>query len=171
MKFRENSGQDSKDFLRLKDGESATGVCVGELFELKNHWTGSKSEQCTEDNLCTYCSQGKKPSFRFRVNFIVKDENGQLVAKILESGWKVYEALRDLNCDYDVEKHAVKISRRGSTMNDTVYSILPAKGGALSPEKIAQMAKVPLHDLSLKDQVPTQVANEPKFDEDENLPF
>lgn len=170
MKFRENSGSDSKDFLRLKDAESVTGVCVGELFELKNHWTGTKSEQCTQDDLCTYCSQGLKPTFRFRVNFIIKDETGQFVAKIFEGGWKVYEALRDLNLDYDLEKYPIKISRRGERLN-TVHTILPAKGGALTPDKAALMAKVPLLDLSLKDKVQPTAMAQVGFDADEEIPF
>lgn len=168
MKFRESVGGDSKDFLKLKDGESATGVLVGDPFELKNHWTGSKSERCTQDENCEHCNAGKKPTFRFRLNFIVK-EGENYVAKILEQGWKTYEALRELNVEYALEKHLIKISRKGSGLNDTVYSVIPVKDGSLSEAKLETISKVKLHDLSLTDQ--SQKETMPQYNSEEELPF
>jgi hypothetical protein len=175
MKFLDESdGQsfDTKDFVRLKDGEEVSGVCAGEVFKFKQHWNGQRSEVCTQDNLCTHCAQGAKAQFRFRVNFIVKEGSGYL-AKILEQGWNLLEELDFLNTESGghLEKHVIKISRKGKTMNDTKYRVKDM--GALPVEKLEVIAKIDLHDLSLKekDQKPEVFASEPKFDAEEELPF
>lgn len=173
MKFLDESDKssfDSKDFVRLGDGDEIIGVCVGDVFKFKQHWTGSRSEVCSQDTLCTFCAQGVKPGFRFRVNFIVKQPDNTYLAKILEQGWNFLEELDFLNseCDGHLERHAIKISRKGKAM-DTKYRVKDM--GSLSTEKLEVIAKVSLHDLSLKEKAETPIASEPKFDDAEELPF
>jgi len=53
MKFKENSGaMDSKNYLRLKDKESARGLFVGDLYEFHSHWGTNRSYLCSDDEKC-----------------------------------------------------------------------------------------------------------------------
>jgi hypothetical protein len=145
MQFREDSEGSSKNLIKLKDKESITGVFRGEVVEFRQHWENKQSSLCTGDG-CQKCADGKKPSFRFRLNFIVK-EGDALVAKIFEQGWTVYGQLREINKDYPLNQNFVKISRSGSGQNDTSYTILPVKNSLLTKEQEAQASAVPLLDL------------------------
>lgn len=177
MKFPVEAGSmDSKNYLRLKDKESAKGLFVGDPYHFRMHWVQNKSVLCSEDNQCPHCNQGLKSSFRFRISFITKDGD-DYVAKIFEQGWTVYETLQHLNADYDLEKHLVKISRSGSGPSDTSYTILPVPNGELTPELAKKLAAVPLHDLRHKldaEKTTTKRNNftpEPAFNSDEEIPF
>lgn len=178
MKFKENSGaMDSKNYLRLKDKESATGVFAGDFYEYRQHWVTNKSALCSEDNLCAHCAQGLKSSFRFRINFITKDKDGIYQPMVFEQGWTVYNAMRDLHNEYDLEKHIVKITRSGSGPTDTAYSILPIKNGTVTPESAKALSKIDLQDLKHKNDpdIIHLPANNfvpaPAFDSDEAIPF
>lgn len=150
MKFTAEAGSmDSKNYLRLKDKESAKGLFVGEPYHFRVHWVTNKTVLCSEDNQCANCNKGIKGSFRFRISFIVK-EGANYVAKIFEQGWTVYEALQHLNGDYDLEKHLVKISRSGSGPSDTSYAIIPLPDGKVTPPLAAKLALIKLHDLKHK---------------------
>lgn len=161
MKFRTGSkgSEGAKHFIRLKDGDSVTGVLRGDLHEFYTHWVGQGTVLCPRksrvDTSCKLCNEGQKPAFRFRVNMITK-ENDQLVAKIFESGWTVYEALGMMNAEYPMEKTTIKISRKGSGKNDTVYSVLPLRGGEISETADKQLDAIKLHDLSGKEEQPRE---------------
>jgi len=180
MKFKEVSESNdlSKDFLRLKGEpgqDTAIGVCAGELYEFRAHWNGKHDELCTGAK-CERCKNNEKPRFRFRVNFIIKDESKNYVAKILELGWTVYSALSELNKEYDIEKYLIKITRKGKGANDTEYFVTPVKDGELNKEKLAIIAKIPLIDLTLADQKKDDApavdyGQETKFDASEEIPF
>ena len=62
---------------------------------------------------------------RFRLNFVTK-EDGELKCKVFEFGLMIYNQLAALSEDYDLEKTAIKITRRG-TGTDTEYTVFPAK--------------------------------------------
>lgn len=178
MKFKENSGaMDSKNYLKLKDKESATGIFVGDFYEYRQHWVTNRSELCSEDNLCPHCAQGLKSSFRFRINFITKDKDGNYQALVFEQGWTVYNAMRELHSEYDLTKHIVKITRSGSGKSDTSYSILPIKNGAVTPELGNRLCGLTLQDLKHKNDaerldLPSgNSAPPPAFDSEESLPF
>lgn len=145
MKFKTKI-EDSRNYLRLKDGESVFGVFRGDLFEYKLHWAENRSVVCSESSQCELCQTGNKAKFRFRVNFLEKEGN-TFIAKIFEQGWAVYDALRTMNeTDYDLEKYAMKISRKGFGLN-TAYSILPVPNGMVREETEKKLMAIQLNDL------------------------
>lgn len=147
MKFKEAAASEaSKDFLRLKDGESVKGVLRGEPFEFKQHWVGMHTEVCKGEQ-CSNCKAGNKASFRFRINFIIND-NGRYSPRILEQGWNLYKSLNNLNTDYDLEKHIVKLTRHGAGKNDTTYAVIPVPNGIITEEILNQIAPLKLLDLT-----------------------
>lgn len=161
MKFEEGSGvgaEDGKNYIKLKDGESVKGVFRGAPVTLKKHWINKKPFDCDGDS-CQYCAAGDKAGFRFKLNLLMRDqETGQFVARIFEQGWTVYLQLKDLNEEYPLEKTIVNITRRGSGMNDTTYTILPAKEGAVNATLDATLSKIQLFELAPSVAIKTQVA-------------
>lgn len=190
MKFKEivaGGSTDSKNYLRLKDKESAKGLFVGDPYEFKAHWNGKSDDICTEDNICSHCALDQRPRFRFRINFIVKESN-EYITKVFEQGLTTYERLKELNDgEYNLDTHLVTISRSGSTKDDTKYSILPVKNGELKPDQLREILKAPLHDLKhktedikkevasgvrkLRESIEKDFTPEPAFDSDEEIPF
>ncbi len=151
MQFKSGGGEseDSKNYVRLKDGETVTGVFAGEIYEFSKHWVMNRSEVCKGDG-CPLCiSSGKRGSFRFRINLVVKTPQGPhgLEPKIFEQGWKFYKQLRELNEEYPIEDTIVKITRQGSQMNDTTYSVLPVKDCLVKPDLAAKIKSISLIDL------------------------
>lgn len=176
IEFKDFGGSDglsSKDFVRLKDKESVQGVFRGNPFDFRQHWIGAKSSPCQGGD-CKYCKEGNKPSFRFRMNFLV-NENNNWVAKIFEQGFTVYQTLSALNRDdYDLEKYVVKITRNGTGQN-TTYSIIPKPNGHITTETESKLALIKLHDLQNfignQEQPPMpETPSGPVFEE-EDLPF
>lgn len=183
MEFKaENGSMDSKNYLRLKDKESVKGVFAGEPYSFRRHWVVNKSVPCTEDLKCPHCIAGLRATFSFRINFLIK-ENDNYVCKIFEQGWSVYQLLKQINSEYDLEKHIVKISREGSGPNDTNYTILPVPNGLIKDDLAKKLIKIELHDLKHKVETETQHSKQtespassyfepiPTFDSDEELPF
>ncbi len=146
----------SNDFLKLKNGDSVTGVFRGDEYEFYGSWKEGKF----------VVGEGK--SFRFRINFITKDESGTYVAKVLEQGVTVYNQLKDLHAEYDLTETIVKITRSGAGPSDTSYSILPIKKSQVGPELEKQLQAVELKDLGHSDK---QKVTEPSFDSEEAIPF
>jgi hypothetical protein len=164
MQFREKS-EGGKNFVKLKSGETIQGLFRGDIYEFRQHWSETKSDLCKGDD-CPICKTGKKPSFRFRLNLIVK-EDSNYVAKVFEQGWTVYEQLRGLHNEYDLTKTVVKIARQGEGKNDTTYTILPAK---VQPpaDTLKTLASIPLIPLEHGAETPQQ--EERDADED-SVPF
>lgn len=148
MEFKTGKSN-SQNLLKLKAGESVKGVFRGDPYEFKQHWEGGKPTLCLGLGMCPKCETGEnKALFRFHINIIVK-ENGESVAKVWEQGWTVFLALKALHeGGYDLEKYLMKISRTGSTKNDTVYSIVPVPNGLLSPVQLKELDSVKLIDLA-----------------------
>lgn len=124
------------------------GVFKGEPYDFRQHWIQGEQKSTVCPGVgCPLCAQGEKPSFRFRLNFIVS-ENGVYTAKILEQGWTVYEALKNLHeSDYNLEEYVLKITRHGDGTN-TSYSVVPLADGKLPPEKLKLINEVPLLELA-----------------------
>lgn len=149
MKFKPRQ-TDSRAYVKLKDGESITGIFVGEPFTYRQHWSEGKAQPCKGEG-CDSCASGSKGSFRFRINLIVK-EGENYIAKILEQGARFYDAITSLEeSGYALEDHLMKISRRGSTMNDTTYSVLPVpNSNSAHLKEIVTQAK--LNDLGFVEE-------------------
>lgn len=170
MKFQEKGeGSFNKDFLKLKSGESVRGIFRGDPFEFRQHWVGQKSFVCNGEG-CEYCKKGIKAVFRFRINFIV-NENGAYTAKVFEQGWMVYDQLRSIHGDYNLEKTIIKITRQGSG-TDTTYTILPLPppNGVVTDTLETQLSKVTLHPL----EITPKTSDDPHHEgphPDDDVPF
>ena len=156
MKFRSDipEGGGSKNYLKLKDKESAIGIFRGELHEYAVLWEGQKSSVVAEG------TPGAK--FRFKVNFVIKD-GASYVPKIFEQGLTVYKQLAELHAEYDLETTVIKVTRNG-TGTDTTYSLLPLLKQTLSKEVLKHLGTLELHAL---EQAP---AGEPAAKADESEP-
>ena len=128
-------------FLKLKDGESATGVFRGEIFEFYSKWVGNRSQVTNALD-----QEGKA---RFRLNFVMKD-GGRFTAKIWEFGVAVYNQLGEINEEYPLEETKVKITRRG-TSTETTYTILPLLKDKISDAAKKEIELTPLNILEHKD--------------------
>lgn len=169
MKFRPKS-EDTRNFVKLKDGESIVGVFRGELYEFKKHWADNRSTLCEGVESCVLCKAGQKPTFRFRANFLVKEGKDEYVAKVLEQGWTFYGLLRTLNeGDYDLEKYVMKITRNGTGLT-TSYSVIPAPNGLVSSETEKKLKDVVLNDLGHITEGENEPAEPPPHG-DEDIPF
>jgi hypothetical protein len=161
VKFKAKS-EDTRHFIKLKSGESIQGVFRGDPYDFRIHWlkAESRSVVCDGKELCKLCASGDKSSFRFRLNFIVK-EGEDYLAKVIEQGWTSYQALINLQeSGYDLEKQIIQISRQGTGLN-TSYSIIPSPKGMVTPDKEALINAVVLNDLGHVTEEETEPAEIP----------
>ena len=163
MKFNADPKTDGAgEYLKIKDKKSVVGVFRGEPLEYYAKWDGKKSSKCDPTDA--------KARFRFRVNFIVQ-ESGSLKSLIWEQGPMVYNSLKAINADYNLESHFMKITRHGSGMNDTEYMIMPVPNGALDASKEQMVAAVPLQDLNSGLELNSVQPLPPSTQASDELPF
>lgn len=160
MKFtkRELAGDGKGLFLKFKDGDNKVGVFRGEIFEFFQKWENGKPTLVAPTD-----PDGKS---RFRLNFVTKEET-ELKVKIFEFGLTVYNMLAEISEDYDLEKTAVKITRRGSG-TDTVYIIIPSKEQP-NATQLKNIHTLPLNILEHKEQPEKKSA--PEAEHDDEVPF
>lgn len=151
MKFPDVGGGKSADgkkgglFIALKDGDKITGVFAGEPSIFKIHWIGQKSFKCIGRATCPHCQDGDKPKFRFKINFITKDD-GVLIAKIFEGSYGTFLDLKTMHeSDHDLSETQVTVSRRGLKA-ETRYTIMPTKAQPM-PKELENIKKIPLNSL------------------------
>lgn len=164
MKFKDTPKKTNLSFLKLKDGESAIGVFKGDPYEFYEIYQQGVVPAGT-----------KGASFRFRINFITR-EGASYVAKVFQNGVTVYKTLKYLNEEYDgLENVVVKISRTGSTKDDTIYHVLPLPPKQQPTEDgWTLINEVELQDLSEGEK---KSIKEPDFDqtpmpnEHDEIPF
>lgn len=161
MRFqkRDLSEGGGSTFLKFKDGESKIGVFRGEIYEFFQVWENGKSRVVGPE-------EGKS---RFRLNFITK-EDGELKAKIFEFSLTTYNVLAEISSDYDLEKTAVKVTRRGMG-TDTTYLITPMPPKDQPSEAhLGGLANIPLNVLEHKEN--KAVKNyAPGSQDEERLPW
>lgn len=147
MKFTKravsNGDGGGNHFLRLKDGDKVNVVCRGEIYEFQTKWENGKSLVVTE---------GGKP--RFRMNAIVHEE-GRFISKIWEFGVKIYNQLADIHEVYPLDKSKLRVSRIGSTKDNTTYNILPIVNEPIPPKVQKEIDAVELLMLQHQAQEPT----------------
>lgn len=165
MRFIAKSEGGIKNRVKLKSGESIRGVFRGDPIDFKQHWVNDRGITCSGTNECGPCEEGKKPSFRFRINFVTS-ENGVYSAKVFEQGWNAYVAMRSLHEDYNLEKYVVKITRTGSDKQTTKYSIVPMPNGEVTPDLEKKIAEIELNDLSGSQKNPETPDSVEEVDED-----
>lgn len=164
MKFRAEpkvAGEGGGNFLRLKDGESVKGILQGEPYEFRTLWSGGRPQVVAEGT--------PKSSFRFRMNIVIK-ENDKYVMKIWEQGAIVYNTLKGFSEEYDLEKTVLKVTRQGSTKDNTDYAIVPLPGG-VDAKLQGEISKLTLHELKEKPQVGTPLDEIPFPSNDDEIPF
>lgn len=147
-----------KNFLKLKDKESVTLALMGDPLVYFAKWNGSHYETCSPET--------PKAAMRFRFNVILKDkESGQLVSKIWEGPKKLFNQLKGLNDEYDLDTIFVKVTRYGAG-TETEYAVLPAKEQRNEAVE-KRLSAVPLQDLSIRQE---ENSLSP-FDAEEAIPF
>jgi hypothetical protein len=139
MKMDKRESEGSGKFLKIKDGESVTGLFRGNVYEFHSKWDNGK-------NILTSPEEGRP---RFRLNFIVK-EDGALKAKIWEFPLAVYNQLFSINEEYPLETTKIKITRQG-TGTDTSYMIIPLLKEPVGPQAAEEIEGVPLCILEHKE--------------------
>lgn len=175
MRFRDESeipDAGGQNFVKLKDGESATGVFMGEPYEFFTVWKDKKSTVVAEGT--------PNAKFRFRLNLVIKAKVGY-EAKLFEQGPTVYRRLLKLNQEFNgLENLVVKITRHGSTINDTEYTIDPAIDSKTRqlvsvPPAVQGVQLLPLeHDKKTTSQdSPPDFGPEPEFQDHfhDEIPF
>lgn len=148
MKFKDRPKNPSA-FLKIKPSETVKGVFSGEPLDFYQHWQGQKASVCALSlgaPECGLCKSGEKKNFRFRINILVKEDQGYYSSQIFEQGGVVYDQLQSLAQDFDLEKVVVKITRQGEG-KQTKYTIVPLPG-VLSDEVMKKLLEVPLQDLT-----------------------
>lgn len=143
-------GSSSLELIKIKDGDSVTGMLIGEFHTYYAKFNG-KYFQWAERG-----QEGAK--FRFRVNMAVKDGD-QWTLKVLENGSMLYEALFTLNKEYPLEETIITIKRKGSSVNDTKYTPMPSNKVKLTKDDAAVLAKLEPHDLRLEEELETEKFN------------
>lgn len=163
LSFKTQIEESSDNYVKLRSGESVTGVLVGDTLEQYKHWIEKKPFICQGAG-CEHCASGVQRKFAFKVNFLVRDQSGNLTAKILDKGASVYKQLQGLSDEWDLSKTWLKISRKGE-MLDTEYSVVPSPK-QLTPQDLKKVSEVEL--LDLEDKAPQSTGS---ASSDEDVPF
>ena len=135
-------------FIKLKDGDEVIGVFRGEPYLFYQEFK-SKIE---------YPYKVDGASFKFRVNFVVKEKEGY-VAKILQGGATLAQQISACREEYGLDC-AYKIKRKGSGKEDTVYSVL-------FKSELAPNAKKEIDAVKLLNIAPKSSSDDPR---DEDMP-
>jgi hypothetical protein len=170
MRFEKKEKKGNSGFLSLKDGESVKGVYRGEIHEYRVKWENGKYVEVPETD--------SSRMNRFKLNFITFRE-GKFIALVHEFGVTIYDQLASIHSEYDLQSTKVKVSRQGSTKDDTVYHVLPLLKEPLSAALLEQIEAMPLNILnaSIKMKLPdypepNDFGEPPPEDEGpQNLPF
>lgn len=138
---RDESGGGKSSFVKLKDKEFIDGIFMGSIREFHSIWTDGKTSEVPKGT--------PGSSFRFRVNFMVK-EGTVYTPKMFEQGLTVYRDLAQINNVYPLETIVIRITRNGSTKSDTSYNLLPLLMKPIPPETLAHLKTIPLLPLEAK---------------------
>lgn len=172
MKFPDigggSNGKQAGLFIRMKDGDRIQGIFKGDPHIYRLHWIEKRSYECVGKDSCEYCKSGDKPKFRFKINFLTK-EDGTWLAKIFEGNYGTFKDLKEMHENsYALPETFVSVARSGDKQN-TRYVVMPVKAnGGLKPDQLAKLDKIPLNELSGKADA------EPEHDDqdaNESVPF
>lgn len=154
----------SGSFLKFRDGESKRLILRGEIHDFYKKWVGGKGIECAPDE--------HGAARRFKVNAIL-EENGELVAKVWEFGITIYDQLRGINEEYPLETTKIKVTREGSTKDNTSYTVLPlvSKKDQLSQKQIEKIDSIHLHDFDRKASEKKPLRNYAPGSDDEEMGF
>lgn len=168
MKFpkRQNGGDGPSNYLKIKDGESVTGILVGKPHVYYQVGFGPTAQVVGP-------GEGKQ---RFRHNFIVREGDGY-VAKVWEFGPKIYDTLAALeDSGWDLDKTLLTVSRTGSTKENTKYTVTPNKKEPTA-QALKEIAKLELNTLEPKafqseiEKPKNHAPQTTEIQDDEEIPF
>jgi hypothetical protein len=166
MKFpkRENGGGGGSgptNFLRLKDGETVTGILRGDLYSFFSVGFGANTK---------VVGPGEGGKERYRHNIVVKEGDGY-VAKIWEFGSKIYDDLSALEASgWDLQNTLITIARKGSTKENTKYTVTPVKKEP-APATMKIIESLELNTLEHTSRPPTQADPGNVLGLDDGVPF
>jgi len=164
MKFppRQQAGEGGEGgggYLRLKDGESVTGILRGDIHVFYAIGFGA-------DTRVVGPGQGGKRKYRHA--FVVKEGQGY-AAKIWEFGPKIYDSLSALEAGgWDLQKTLLTINRTGSTKENTKYTVTPNRQ---EPSEAALNAITALELPTLAHGERAAAAGASSAQDSEGLPF
>lgn len=157
------NGVGSEHYLKLSSGQSVVGVFMGEAYEFWQKWPfGGEKQVFTE-----YAPGAKS---RFKLNFVVKAENGVMISKVWEFGLGTFNELAEINAEYPLEKTPIKITRKGEGKK-TEYHLMPMLKEELTKAHLAKIAAVKLHILDINPEVTPADAAEETDEDSDALPF
>lgn len=159
-----DDGGNSGSFLKFRDGESKRLILRGEIHDFYKKWVSGKGIECAPDE--------RGAARRFKVNAIL-EENGELVAKVWEFGITIYDQLRGINEEYPLETTKIKVTREGSTKDNTSYTVLPlvSEKDQLSPKHLEKINSIHLHELDRKPSEKKPLRNYAPGSDDEEMGF
>lgn len=147
MKFdhKDQPGNDkSKDgiFIQIKDGDAINLVFRGEIYSFYSVF-GVKGEASPDD-------EGARQ--RFRANAIVW-AGDTFKAKILEFGKSIYGQMEEISKVCEITETKCRLSRKGSTKDNTEYTLLPVIKDPLTAVQLDAISRIPLNilDRGIKD--------------------
>lgn len=160
-------GPGANEFIKLKDGDSVIGALRGDEYIFYTHWVDGRTQLCKKamgiSQECPHCAAGERAKARFRFNMVVKQDDGDLKMKILDQSAGLFQELKTLHSEWDLSKTIIKISRTGSGVNDTSYSVVPTKQ-QIDEELEKKFSALDMHDLRHQDELevaPAQDADVP----------
>jgi hypothetical protein len=146
MKFSETPPKGgASDYLSLKDKESVKGFFRGEPKGFMAEFNG-------------------KEKWRFQVNFVTRDDKGDLRVVVWEQGAQTYDQLKALNeaCEGRLEDTCVLVQRHGEKL-DTFYQIIP-----MNPQPdlkvLEAVTKIELKALPYKPEKKGESGDRPDWD-------
>lgn len=163
MEFPKRSNGGGSDgpsnYLRIKDGESVTGILRGELYKYYQTGFGPTAQVVGP-------GEGKE---RFKANFVVKEDE-KFVAKLWEFGPKIYDMLAALHeSGWKLDNTLLTISRVGSTKENTKYTVSPMKKEPTAAA-MKEIEKLEMNSLGPKEQGPLK-NYAPSDEESDTIPF
>jgi hypothetical protein len=178
--LKTGGGPGSEAFVKIKGGESVAGALRGEEYVFYTHWDDKGSVLCRRSmgisEHCEYCSRGDRPKARFRFNMVVKNaQTGLYEMKILEGSAQMYQELKMLHAEWDLQKRVIKIVRTGNGRLDTRYTVGVTQQ-EVTEEMNAQFSALDLHDLRHQDELAAlsgegSAAPAPGNRNDDDVPF
>lgn len=155
MNFRDDlvnqplSESGGKLHLKLKDGESATGIFCGDFNIFYQNWPKGGVKVTSPE---PFAGGGA----RFEVNFVVK-ESASYTPRVFEGGLKIYKQLAALHKEYDLSKTIFKITRSGAD-KQTTYTFMPLKQ-APTAETLKFLSTLDLIPLGQSSSAPAKTAD------------